>query len=189
MGLKSNFKKKLYFWICFALFISMAKSSETKVIINGVNLKLTQVELLETAYKVKIKEGRFWYDTLSGLWGLEGGPTLGQILPGLKLGGPLLKNSSGKGSGVFINGREVHSLEKAFLKKLFGFVRPGRYWLNGKGYGGAEGGPALFNLKAMMNGHLGKGWLKRTAGGSLGGNGSCSYYNHPNGSSVMIGQC
>ena len=189
MLLKSNFKKILFLWFCFALSISMSKSSETKVIINGVNLKLDQVKFLESAYKFKIKEGRFWYDSLSGLWGLEGGPTLGQILPGLKLGGPLLKNSSGKGPGVFINGREIHPLEKAFLKKLFGFVKPGRYWLNGMGYGGVEGGPALFNLKAMMNGHLGKSWLKRTAGGSIGSNGSCSYYNHPNGSSVMIGQC
>ena len=92
-------------------------------------------------------------------------------------------------SYVFINGREIHPLEKAFLKKLFGFVKSGRYWLNGMGYGGFEGGPTLFNLKSMMNGQVGRGWLKRTPGGSLGSNGSCSYYNHPNGGSVMIGQC
>lgn len=189
MLLKNNWKKCFYFFLCFILSLPISKSSETKVIINGENLKRDQVELLEKAYKVRIKEGRFWYDSFSGLWGLQGGPSLGQILPGLKLGGVLLKNSSGEGSGVFINGREIHPLEKAFLKKLFGFVKSGRYWLNGMGYGGFEGGPTLFNLKSMMNGQVGKGWLKRTPGGSLGSNGSCSYYNHPNGSSVMIGQC
>src|SRR6188768_2863480 len=63
--------------------------SERFVTINEVQLQDSLVETLETRYSVRIADGRYWYDKASGAWGVEGGPTLGFILPGLDVGGPL----------------------------------------------------------------------------------------------------
>ena len=176
-----------FFLITFSF---MSWSTPTKdIFVNEVKLTKDKVKALESLYQTKLVSGHFWYDSLSGLWGLKDGPAIGQVLPGLDLGGALQPDASKGGTGVFINKREIHPMEKVFLKSLFGFVKNGRYWLNAQGVGGFEGGPAAFNLRAMMSGGVGKHWLKRTPGGSLGGDGNCSYYNHPNGSSVMVGNC
>ena len=174
----------LLFLITFS-FLSLSKD----VFVNEVKLTSDKIKALENLYRTKLVSGSFWYDSFSGLWGLKDGPALGQVLPGLDLGGALQSDASKGGTGVFINNREIHPMEKVFLKRLFGFVKLGRYWLNAQGVGGFEGGPAAFNLRAMMSGGVGKHWLKRTPGGGLGGDGNCSYYNHPNGSSVMVGNC
>ena len=134
--------------------------------------------------------GRYWYDDASGLWGLMGGPALGQILPGLELGGRLRADASGGFTTVFVNGRALHPLEVQYLHQLFGVVYPGRYWLNWQGVGGYEGGPPQFDLRAAAaaaggaSGGYG-GYTARTPFGGLGGDGNCSYYLHPDGPSVM----
>jgi hypothetical protein len=177
-----------FFFMTFSL-LSWGSPSSKDVFVNEVKLAPKKIKALEALYRTKLVSGSFWYDSLSGLWGLKEGPAIGQILSGLQIGGTLRADASKGGTGVFINKREIHPMEKIFLQRLFGFVKPGRYWLNAKGMGGIEGGPAQFNLRAMMSGGVGKHWLKRTPGGSLGGDGNCSYYNHPNGSSVMMGNC
>ncbi len=158
------------------------------VYVNQVLLNEQEIQTLETLYNIRLVSGYFWYDSISGLWGIEGGPTMGQILPGLKLGGPLRADASKSKTGVFINGREIHDLELLYLQRIFGFVNPGYYWLNAQGIGGYAGGPPQFNLNMATQG-IGNDWIRRTPGGTVGGSGGCMYYNHPNGSSVMTGGC
>ena len=100
----------------------------------------------------KYSVAHYWYDPVSGLWGLEGGPSLGQTIAGVDVGGRLRRDASGGRTGVVVNGREIHPTELQFLVRLFGVVNPGRYWLNADGIGGYEGGPARFNLRAAAGG-------------------------------------
>lgn len=118
------------------------------VVVNGKRLSPETIYALEQYYGVRIQSGRYWYDRISGLWGREGGPTVGQILSGLNLGGPLSPRASGGGTGVFINGRELHPAEVAYLQRCTPVYR-GRYWLNPQGLAGVEGGPPLVNLSSL----------------------------------------
>jgi hypothetical protein len=120
--------------------------------VNRVALDAKEIAALEKTYRVRILDGRYWYDKVSGAWGMEGGPALGQIHAGLKLGGALRADASGGGqgrlTGVFINGRELHPRDVAALQQITPVV-PGRYWVDAQGNGGYEGGPAIFNLYAL----------------------------------------
>ncbi len=186
-------KRILSFWIFTAvistfLMLNPDVYGEDKkaVYVNRVQLNQQQINALESYYRVRLQNGYFWYDPVAGLWGIEGGPTMGQMLPGLKLGGPLRADASQGSTGVFINGRQIHSLEFLYLKNVFGYVIPGRYWMNAQGIAGFEGGPPQFNLNIASQG-MANDWIRRTPGGTIGGSGDCFYYNHPNGSSVMTG--
>ena len=166
----------------------------TGVVMNGTALSQAEVRELKRRHglpdEASIPAARYWYDPVAGLWGLEGGPTSGQILPGLTFGGALRADASGRGTMVFINGRELHPDEVRFLQRLFGQVEAGRYWLNAQGIGGYEGGPPLFNLYAMaQQAGGGSSYTRRTPFGSMGSDGQCSYFMTPDGSSVMTGNC
>jgi hypothetical protein len=127
-------------------------AARREVVINRVTIADDTVRLLETHFNTRVPDGRYWYDTRSGAWGMEGGPTLGFTLAGLPLGGPLPPDISGGGTGVFINGREIHPIDLLGLQQLVGQVLPGRYWLDGEGNAGPEGGPAVANLRALAQG-------------------------------------
>lgn len=116
------------------------------VVINRHPLPADTLRMLEEHFRTTIPDGRYWYDAVSGAWGLEGGHTRGFTLAGLPLGGRLPADISGGGTGVFINGRELHPIDVQGLQALVGQVLPGRYWLDGQGYAGYEGGPAIANL-------------------------------------------
>ena len=117
--------------------------------VNGQALPAATVRTLEQAYRVPIAPGRYWYDAVSGAWGLEGGPIAGQMMPGMRLGGPLAADASRGNSQVFVNGRELMVGEVWGLQQACRTaVLRGRYWINAQGVGGVEGGPALFNLAA-----------------------------------------
>ena len=96
---------------------------------------------------IDLPPGRYWYDQASGLWGVEGGPSAGQVAAGLPLGGALQPDASMSDTAVFINGREIHGDELAELRRMFGEVPPGRYWLGADLIGGIEGQPASFDLQ------------------------------------------
>ena len=185
------------------LFISLAMISSASayheysggpIIVNGQELSSEDGSALMQYYGM-IPAGHYWYDPISGFWGTQGGPGSGQIMPGLALGGPLQANASGaSGTGVFINGREIHPQEYMYLLQQYGSVVPGRYWLNAQLIGGFEGGPAIFNLNAQANysgGNTGggSGYNVNTYGGSLMSDGNCSGVLLPGGSSVMTGNC
>lgn len=174
-----------------------AVAAQGGVSVNGAMLDGATRAALAQAYGA-VPDGRYWYDPLSGLWGVEKGPSVGRLMPGLALGGALRPDASVSGdgmtTGVFINGREIHPDEHALLAALFGYVNPGRYWLGPDLTGGYEGGPALFDLKASaaaVNGTNagGPGYNRSTLFGDLMSDGQCSGYLHPNGSTVMTGNC
>jgi hypothetical protein len=121
-----------------------ASAQQDAILINGQPLTAEEVAY----YGVDLAPGRYWYDQVSGLWGIEGGPSVGQIMAGVPLGGPLQPDASMSDTGVFINGREIHIDELAVLLQMFGEVPPGRYWLGADLVGGIEGQAASFDLNA-----------------------------------------
>jgi hypothetical protein len=167
---------------------SLNQANGARVItVNRARLSEATIQSLESAYHTRLLSGNFWYDRVSGLWGIWGGPAMGQIAPRLRLGGALPWNASGGATNVFINGRAIHPLEYQYLLGLYGTVPAGRYWLNAQGVGGLEGRAASFNLGAGSY-SSGGDWIRRTPGGTVGGSGNCFYYNDPeSGSSVMTG--
>lgn len=165
------------------------------IVVNGQELNSEQGRGLMQLYG-PVGAGDYWYDPYSGLWGPAGGPSTGQILPGLELGGRLRANASGGGTDVFVNGRELHPLEVQRLIQLYGSVLPGRYWMNAQLVGGFEGEPASFDLNAAAaaadggyGGGQGSGYNRNTIGGGLMSDGGCSGYLHPGGATVMTGDC
>lgn len=136
------------------------------------------MESLEARYGVPIEAGRYWYDAACGAWGLEGGPAAGILLPGLPLPGPMPADISGRGSGVFINGREIHALDKEGLLALFGQAPAGEYWMDAQGNLGSVGGPAIVNLFAAI----------RAAQAAAGGGGSVTHgYDSAGGARGTVG--
>jgi hypothetical protein len=169
-----------------------AAHAHNGVIVNGAPLEARHAAALESAYRTRLVPGRYWYDAMSGLWGLEGGPSVGLIAPGLPFGRLNPRASVGRLvgiTGVFVNGREIHPDELQYLRALYGAVNRARYWLNARGIAGYEGGPAQFNLTAAAQQARSGGQTRRGLFGSSGSDGQCSYYMHPNGSSVMTGRC
>jgi hypothetical protein len=138
------------FIVIFLCLTCIAADQDREVYINRVKLDVAFVEMMEARYQTPIQDGRYWYDAVCGAWGVEGGPTAGIIMAGLNLPGPMPADISGGGTGIFINGREVHVLDKKGLEQIFGTTIPGRYWLDADGNLGPEGGPAIINLAAAI---------------------------------------
>ncbi len=156
------------------------ESASRRVVINGKPLTEAELAAMESTFQVRVQAGDYWYDRGCGAWGLRGGPMLGAIPAGLELGGNLAANASGGGTGVFINGRELHPLDVLALQRL-GPVLQGRYWVDAAGNGGVEGGPALFNLVELARRAGGRGgpWghHSRYTDSHVGGDGQgFSYY-------------
>ena len=135
---------------------SAVVANAQEVIVNGVRLEPRTRDALERAYGVRIPPARYWYDRVSGVWGLEGGPAQGQVQPGLQLGGPLRANASKGNTGVFVNGRQLHQLDVAALRRCTQVI-PGRYWVAANGVGGYERGPPTFNLAVLCGNASGGG--------------------------------
>lgn len=159
-------------------------ASGRAVFVNAARLPDGQVRELEARYRIQIRDGRYWYDRVSGAWGMEGGPALGIVPAGMKLGGALRADASGGGSGrltaVFVNGRELHPQDVAALR-TFTAVVPGRYWVDAQGNGGHEGGPATFNLyqlsqQAARNRGSSSWYYSNSYSNTYGGSsGGCTY--------------
>lgn len=120
------------------------------VVVNGESVTQAARQRLEQQYGLRMLEGRYWYDATSGAWGLEGGPTMGYLMPGMPLGGPLRIDASGGGTAVIVNGRALHPYDLMSLQMLVGAVNPGRYFLDARGNMGFDGGPPLVNLVALL---------------------------------------
>jgi hypothetical protein len=130
----------------------------TGIFVNGRALTPETLRQLRQLYPVPIAPGRYWYDPVSGAYGIEGGPIAGQMQPGLGLGGPLRADASRGTSGVFINGRQLTLGEKSYIEQACSApVVPGRYWVMAQGIGGFEGQPASFNLALCGGGNRGGG--------------------------------
>lgn len=134
-----------------------AVSQSRNVTINEVRLSDVQLQALEQHSRVRIPDGAYWYDRMSGAWGFTGGPTMGFTLAGLDVGGPLQADASHGNTGVFINGRQLHVVDVLALQNLLGAVYPGRYWVDAQGNAGLEGGPALVNLLVLARARAARG--------------------------------
>jgi hypothetical protein len=138
------------------------------VFINRNRLPADTLQMLESLFQVRVPDGRYWYDAMSGGWGQEDGPTIGFTVAGLPIGGALPANISGGKTDVFVNGRELPAQDLAGLQQLVGPIAPGRYWLDGQGYAGSEGGPPVANLRALASqlSRMGGGVNERYGGGA-----------------------
>jgi hypothetical protein len=134
------------------------------VVVNGERVSDETLAGLEAQHGLRVGDGDYWYDKVSGAWGSRGGPARGFVPPGMPLGGPLRQDASGGGTGVVINGRELHPLDVMALRQLVQMVLPGRWWTDAAGNFGWEGGPVLGNLWALY-------WQARGGGGG-GGDGT-----------------
>jgi hypothetical protein len=166
---------------------ALAKSG---VSINGRTLTSERIAALEANNGLYVDDGNYWYDPVSGAWGWWGGPTSGFLMPYLDLGyAPI--DASGGGTGVVLNGRELHPQDLAGLQQLLGPIMPGYYWLDANGYYGYEGGQALGNLIYVAQGAGsagGGGYYDSTYFGNIGSDGRTSYfYDSETGCSVMSG--
>jgi hypothetical protein len=116
-------------------------SQGEQVTINGIALTAEQIQAIETQYRTHIPPGKYWYDSRSGFWGLEGYAVAGYSQPGINFG-QLSPRASNGNTGVFVNGRELNQAEANFFARIFGTYQPGRFWLDGlTGYVGYEGDP------------------------------------------------
>jgi hypothetical protein len=145
---------------------------------------LATLDRLEQQWGGRLPSGDYWYDNQTGAAGRWGGPMAGIMAPGLNLGGPLPPNASGGGDGrltnVFINGRELHPYDVQRLQALVGQVYQGRWFVDGQGNFGLEGGAVLGNLYS----------LAQQRGGNGGRGGGDSYYSRDqNGSAFVGGGC
>jgi hypothetical protein len=168
--------------------VSSVAAQQRTVVINRVRLPERDLATIEQRWNTRIPDGNYWYDKYSGAWGVEGGPTAGWIPAGLDLGGPLRADASGGNTGVFINGRELHLLDVAGLMQITQVYR-GRWWVDAQGNFGAEGGPALGNLRmiAQQRSRGGYGAVYSNGGRDLLGTdeNGCHYFNsHDYGSST-----
>jgi hypothetical protein len=147
------------------------------VMINGDRISIEMLRAYEARYRVHVADGAYWYDGFSGAWGVQGGPTVGFIAPGLPIGGKLKENASNGRTGVWVNGRQLHWMDVVALSQIVR-VLPGRFWVDANGIGGWEGMPASFNLRALAS-QSGRGgaWSYHSKyGGSVGGDGNFVYY-------------
>jgi len=125
---------------------SATAPASREVYVNRVRLDQQTLQALESQNQLPIADGRYWYDRYSGAWGVENGPTAGLVIAGLQLPGPMPADISGGGTGIFINGREIHPLDQQALYQLFGVTYQGNFWMDAQGYIGYLGGPAIANV-------------------------------------------
>jgi hypothetical protein len=164
-----------------------------KVSING--MRFTDEDLLraEKVYGIRVPDADYWYDTVLGAWGVRGSPTLGFLAPGLELGGPLQADASGGGTGVFVNGRELHPHDVIALQQITGPILQGRYFITAQGYAGIEDGPPKWDLGALVAQSGGDGgdgsntWQSRITGASGFSDGTTGAVFLPNGGIVSTG--
>jgi hypothetical protein len=148
------------------------------VVINDVILTEQQLFEFEKHYRQRPRPGQYWYDKVSGLFGLIGQPASGFMFPGHDYGAMDRKSSNGN-TRVLINGRELTQGEYMWLCQMAGnIVFPGSYWLDAKGNAGMQGNPLpLINLfmAAQQRSHTnssGSGdnfWTSRFSAGNYDG--------------------
>ncbi len=167
-------------------FAENPTSSSANVTINNHLLTPNELTQFQQLYGVKPKDGKYWYDAQSGLWGYVGQAPAGFIRPGHSFGTLPVKASAGN-TGIFINGRELSLPEAYWWGMLLGVQPlPGRYALNGNGIlsgMNAFGVPFAINIAAAAQTRgAGGGWSQGgsihrsfTTGITSGSQGGCNY--------------
>jgi hypothetical protein len=130
-----------------------AGASQRHIYINGKHLSGRELALIEQMENAagngqRLPDGSYWYDARSGAWGVEGHEAIGIMMPQLPLGGELSPRASNGNTGVFVNGRELNFADVQTLGQCTPVYR-GRFWIDHRGFGGVEGGPAQFHLPSL----------------------------------------
>lgn len=142
----SSFNGQLKIGVLILLVCSsITLKAQDSVYVNDVRVPQAILNQLASFYKIQIVDGYYWYDKYTGAWGLQDGPTIGFILPYMQIGGRLKADASNGNTGVFVNNRELHWKDVAYLQQFVKVV-PGRYWADYQGYVGYEGQQAYINL-------------------------------------------
>jgi len=159
-----------------------------EIIINDVVLSKDQIAELSETYGVSPKPGKYWYDSLSGLYGVVGYPAYGFMLPGHTFG-DLGRTASNGNTGVIVNNRELPQSEWAVWSYMIGYwIQPGSYWLDHNGNSGYEGNPnPVINLylAAQQNAYRGQGssgdnfWSTRFSAGNYDSGNQRGYVSVP----------
>lgn len=119
--------------------------------INGMELDAVERDLLsviEMTVGFRLMTGDYWYDHRSGAFGRVGLPTAGFLPAELGFSGALDARCSGGGTGYFVNGRELHDVDRRWLERRLCAFEPGRYVLDPDGSFGLEGEAPRWNLRA-----------------------------------------
>lgn len=158
------------------------------VVINGRTLNAEAVALLETTYGVRPRPGNYWYDAVSGLYGVVGHQAYGYMYPGHEFG-QLDGNVSNGNTGVYVNGRHLPQSEWLIWSYMLGAgIQPGAYWLDAQGNAGNVGNPVpTVNLfaAARQNAYRGQGgsgdnaWSTRFSAGNSNADNSQGYVSVP----------
>lgn len=136
----------------YSFFWNKPVSTYKRVVyINNERLSTAQLGWLKKHCMVTIRNGDYWYDSISGHWGAIGSRSLGKIVTGLKFG-RLREHASRGQSAVHINGRRLQWQEVWELQKLIGYMRPGHYRLDAKGSIGIVDGPIIANIYHLITG-------------------------------------
>lgn len=152
-----------------------AQNAPTQTVVNGAALTDRQKAQFVQLYGVAPLAGNFWYDSRSGLWGVQGREAFGVLRPGHDYGA-LSPSASAGTTGVYINGRQINVAEAMYIQRLLGSVLPGRWWLDGAtGYFGLEGSPMP----------VGNAFAAARAA-SARGSGATNYYRDGMGTSVAV---
>jgi hypothetical protein len=167
-----------------------ACAQNSSYVVNDVALTPATTQALQQVFVSVVHQplppGRYWYDRISGAMGLDGGPA-GVIMPaGLKLPGHLRADASHGTMPVFINGRQLTAIDVRILAQWLRMpVQPGRFWVDGQGNFGYEGGPMLGNLiQIAQRGSGGMGRQGNTTTQCY-GNGGCASGNSYTGTGVI----
>jgi hypothetical protein len=189
--MKTTAKDHYSLLLMIVLIMNMACTTNAQTtmkhfIINDEVVDTAVIHQLERAYRVQFVPGNYWYDNLTGAFGVKGGPCTGIGIAGLVIGGPLKANASGGGTAFFINGRALHPLDVAGLQTFMQPV-PGRYWMDAHGNFGYENYPAVMgNIYLLYKAKFANGgkkssyyknnvWSGETT--SFGGDGTFMYYS------------
>jgi hypothetical protein len=162
--------------------------NSAEVIINNTVLSKEQIREIADRYGTEPKAGNYWYDRVSGLYGVTGYPSYGFMYPDHNFG-ELSRNASSGNTGVIVNGRELPQLEWAVWSYLLNYyIQQGSYWLDAQGNVGYEGyDTPLVNLfvAARQNSYNGKGsggdnfWSTRFSAGNSSQDNSQGYVSVP----------
>ena len=121
---------QLLLFLSVAVHPAVAQSDQPQTIINDRTLTAEQKTEFLRQYGTPPLEGNFWYDPISGLWGVKGREASGILRPGHAYGAVSPTASAGN-TGVFVNGRQLNMAEALQIRNLFGSVWPGQWWLDG----------------------------------------------------------
>lgn len=165
---------------------SVPNTGEVKI--NNMTLSKEQIRDLVNRYGIEPRPGNYWYDPVSGLFGVYGYPSYGFMYPGHNFG-KVSRNASAGNTGVLINGRELPQQEWAVWSYMIGnYIQPGAYWFDGNGNVGYEGNniPVLnMFVIARQNSYSGQGsggdnfWSSRFGAGNSNADNSQGYVSVP----------